>query len=304
MPGTTSATASGSRLRRRTIPFAAMAASAEPTWSTNTGRTSIYFDDHRPAVRTDRARRGRAFLQSGAGPQRRAWTWPCRQAPRPSCSAVPSSRMSSAASLDEHQAQPWQTDTCIGSWHYDRPLYRRHGYKSAKPVVQRLADIVSKNGNLLLNIPRARRRHDRRERRGDPRSDRCLDRAQRRGDLRHAAVADIRRGPDPASAGRHQRRRSTALHRRGRSLHEEGRCALRASSSTGREGESAITSLGRMRCPMQRSSASTCSAAPNSNFAATPSAPADHSAGGQWRLYPGHPCPGTRAGLTPSGREM
>lgn len=49
--------------------------------------------------------------------------------------------------------EPWQTDTCIGNWHYDRPLYERGGYKSAKQVVQRLADVVSKNGNLLLNIP-------------------------------------------------------------------------------------------------------------------------------------------------------
>jgi alpha-L-fucosidase len=47
----------------------------------------------------------------------------------------------------------WQTDTCIGSWFYDRPLAERHGYKSAKQVVQRLCDVVSKNGNLLLSVP-------------------------------------------------------------------------------------------------------------------------------------------------------
>ncbi|HSQ43885.1 MAG TPA: alpha-L-fucosidase [Ginsengibacter sp.] len=47
----------------------------------------------------------------------------------------------------------WQTDTCIGNWHYDRPLYDKHGYKTAKTVVHTLIDIVSKNGNLLLNIP-------------------------------------------------------------------------------------------------------------------------------------------------------
>ena len=55
--------------------------------------------------------------------------------------------------VDEIRPIPWQTDTCIGNWHYDRPLYERNGYKSAKQVVQRLADTVSKNGNLLLNIP-------------------------------------------------------------------------------------------------------------------------------------------------------
>jgi alpha-L-fucosidase len=48
---------------------------------------------------------------------------------------------------------PWQTDTCIGSWHYDRRIYENKGYKSAKTVVHSLVDIVSKNGNLLLNVP-------------------------------------------------------------------------------------------------------------------------------------------------------
>jgi alpha-L-fucosidase len=47
----------------------------------------------------------------------------------------------------------WQTDTCIGGWHYDKRVYDNKGYKSAKTVVQMLVDIVSKNGNLLLNIP-------------------------------------------------------------------------------------------------------------------------------------------------------
>jgi alpha-L-fucosidase len=55
--------------------------------------------------------------------------------------------------VDEIRDQPWQTDTCIGNWHYDRRLYANNGYKSAKQVIQRLADVVSKNGNLLLNIP-------------------------------------------------------------------------------------------------------------------------------------------------------
>jgi alpha-L-fucosidase len=46
-------------------------------------------------------------------------------------------------------ANPWQTDTCIGQWHYNRGQQ----YKSAKKVIDLLADIVSKNGNLLLNFP-------------------------------------------------------------------------------------------------------------------------------------------------------
>lgn len=47
----------------------------------------------------------------------------------------------------------WQTDTCIGSWHYDRGVYNDRRYKTAKTVIATLADVVSKNGNLLLNIP-------------------------------------------------------------------------------------------------------------------------------------------------------
>jgi alpha-L-fucosidase len=49
--------------------------------------------------------------------------------------------------------QPWQTDTCIGSWHYDRGIFERKQYKSAASVVRMLADIVSKNGNLMLSVP-------------------------------------------------------------------------------------------------------------------------------------------------------
>jgi alpha-L-fucosidase len=54
---------------------------------------------------------------------------------------------------NEIEAQPWETDTCIGNWHYDRSLYTKNRYKTAKTVIQMLCDIVSKNGDLLLNIP-------------------------------------------------------------------------------------------------------------------------------------------------------
>jgi alpha-L-fucosidase len=49
--------------------------------------------------------------------------------------------------------QPWQTDTCLGSWHYDQAIFQNHHYKSAASVVRMLADIVSKNGNLMLSVP-------------------------------------------------------------------------------------------------------------------------------------------------------
>ncbi|HEX5397652.1 MAG TPA: alpha-L-fucosidase [Verrucomicrobiae bacterium] len=56
-------------------------------------------------------------------------------------------------SANEIQPYPWQTDTCLGNWHYDRNVYNRNGYKNMKTVIQMLANIVSKNGNLLLNVP-------------------------------------------------------------------------------------------------------------------------------------------------------
>jgi len=43
---------------------------------------------------------------------------------------------------------PWQTDTCVGGWFYNV----RREYKTHKHVMEMLVDIVSKNGNLLLNI--------------------------------------------------------------------------------------------------------------------------------------------------------
>lgn len=43
---------------------------------------------------------------------------------------------------------PWQTDTCIGGWFYDaKQELKRPGH-----ILEMLVDIVSKNGNLLLNI--------------------------------------------------------------------------------------------------------------------------------------------------------
>ena len=48
---------------------------------------------------------------------------------------------------------PWQTDTCIGDWHYNRSVFENHRYKTATTVIHTLIDVVSKNGNLLLSIP-------------------------------------------------------------------------------------------------------------------------------------------------------
>ncbi|MBO0723472.1 MAG: alpha-L-fucosidase [Blastocatellia bacterium] len=44
---------------------------------------------------------------------------------------------------------PWQTDTCVGDWHYNKEAK----YKTPKTVIDMLVDIVSRNGNLMLNFP-------------------------------------------------------------------------------------------------------------------------------------------------------
>jgi alpha-L-fucosidase len=56
-------------------------------------------------------------------------------------------------SLAEASPYPWQTDTCIGQWHYSREVFETKSYKSAALVVHTLCNIVSKNGNLLLSVP-------------------------------------------------------------------------------------------------------------------------------------------------------
>lgn len=54
---------------------------------------------------------------------------------------------------DQILKEPWLTSTCIGNWHYNAEIYRKNSYKSAAHVIRLLADIVSKNGRLLLSIP-------------------------------------------------------------------------------------------------------------------------------------------------------
>ncbi|HVV55475.1 MAG TPA: alpha-L-fucosidase [Mucilaginibacter sp.] len=53
--------------------------------------------------------------------------------------------------VDSIWPRPWQTDTCIGDWHYNRNMIGH--YKTPKTIVDMLVDIVSRNGNLMLNFP-------------------------------------------------------------------------------------------------------------------------------------------------------
>ena len=116
---------------------------------------------------------------------------------------------------------PWQTDTSIGDWYYNR----NWKFRPVSWIIHMLVDIVSKNGNLLLNVVQ------RPDGSLDPEVEQMLEQLAewnadpRRGDLRHAALAGLRRGRRqgqgrPFQGGLH-------LHRQGHPLHHQGRDALR-----------------------------------------------------------------------------
>jgi alpha-L-fucosidase len=52
---------------------------------------------------------------------------------------------------------PWQSETCVGNWHYDRSLFEQNGkyggYLHPSEVIHWMIDAVSKNGTFLLNFP-------------------------------------------------------------------------------------------------------------------------------------------------------
>ena len=47
----------------------------------------------------------------------------------------------------------WQSETCIGDWHYNRARFIDHSYMKPEQVIHWMADVVSKNGTFILNIP-------------------------------------------------------------------------------------------------------------------------------------------------------
>jgi alpha-L-fucosidase len=51
--------------------------------------------------------------------------------------------------FDGLSKNPFQSDTCVGDWHYSKDIE----YKTPKRVIDLLVDIVSRNGNMLLNFP-------------------------------------------------------------------------------------------------------------------------------------------------------
>lgn len=52
---------------------------------------------------------------------------------------------------------PWQSNTCIGSFHYNKAFFEHPGeyggYRHPRDIIHWLVDTVSKNGTFILNIP-------------------------------------------------------------------------------------------------------------------------------------------------------
>lgn len=51
----------------------------------------------------------------------------------------------------------WQSETCIGEWHYNRSLFDKPGqyggYMPPQDIIHWMIDAVSKNGTFILNVP-------------------------------------------------------------------------------------------------------------------------------------------------------
>ena len=47
----------------------------------------------------------------------------------------------------------WQSETCLGDWHYDRSRLLRHSYMKPGQAIHWMVDAVSKNGTFILNVP-------------------------------------------------------------------------------------------------------------------------------------------------------
>ena len=108
----------------------------------------------RRALRRRRARRGRPFLQreSNSTAASLEAVYNCKNMPE-----IPGPAGLSPGTCVQDMERgvlaginptPWQTDTSIGDWFYNR----NWKYRNAGWVIHTLVDIVSKNGNLLLNV--------------------------------------------------------------------------------------------------------------------------------------------------------
>ena len=122
--------------------------------------------------------------------------------------------------LDKLAADKWLTDDSIdwNSWGYTQ----NHSYKSSRRLIHELIDIVSKNGNLLLNVgPMADGTFP--ERRAEmPAGNWRLAPAQRGSDLRHAPLGNVWGRPQQGDRRDPDGGKSRGVHAAGCALHHQG----------------------------------------------------------------------------------
>ena len=124
------------------------------------------------------------------------------------------------------QPQPWQTDTCIGNWHYDRALYERDGYKSGRAGYSAAGRRCLEERQSDAQHSGARRRDDRRQGRAGDRRDHCVDArstARRSTDRGRGDV--FGEGPTKPPTGVMAEGEAKPFIARGRAVHGEGRSA-------------------------------------------------------------------------------
>ena len=141
-------------------------------------------------------------------------------------------------------ADHWQTDTSISnaSWGY----IEHDTFKSPEFLVHQLIDIVSKNGNLLLNFGPRSDGTIPDEVRDDAARNGRVAQGERRRDLRHHSVEDIWRRADAGEGRRISRHRYEALH--GRQIFASPRKAdtvYAIGMACPADGKATIHSLGR-----------------------------------------------------------
>src|ERR1035441_9884206 len=141
-------TASRSMTARRRTRGRCITSSASKTWSTTTSPTCST-----PTAIFSLGNMASRWLRTFTISAPRATGGDARPSTPASCRAIEklghACRTGRAELPAGIPANPWQTDTCIGDWHYNREAR----YKSPKYVVDLLVDIVSRNGNLMLNFP-------------------------------------------------------------------------------------------------------------------------------------------------------
>ena len=123
------------------------------TWWTNISPDVLYFDTNELPLEPGRAGCGRALLQPSAannGGKADVVVNGKHIFPAHIGAFVEDIERSTANAI---RPDPWQTDTCIGDWHYSRAIAEDNRYATVATIVGMLTDIVSKNGNLMLNIP-------------------------------------------------------------------------------------------------------------------------------------------------------